>query len=143
MANLKETPVWEAGVYQWETSDPVMGGENGIDNKPTRQLANRTSWLKAEMARANDLIHANQQTATQQFALKTTAITAGAGLTGGGVLRNNQTLSLGKPSKITATTTNLAVSNTHTHEIDKASGTVAGIVMLSASTSSTATDKAA
>ncbi|MDK4680453.1 phage tail protein [Kingella negevensis] len=143
MANLKETPVWEAGVYQWETSDPVMGGENGIDNKPTRQLANRTSWLKAEMARANDLIHANQQTATQQFALKTTAITAGAGLTGGGVLRDNQTLSLGKPSKITATTTNLAVSNTHTHEIDKASGTVAGIVMLSASTSSTATDKAA
>ncbi|QIF41817.1 gp53-like domain-containing protein [Kingella kingae] len=143
MANLKETPVWEAGVYQWETSDPVMGGENGIDNKPTRQLANRTSWLKAEMARANDLIHANQQTATQQFALKTTAITAGAGLTGGGVLRDNQTLSLGKPSKITATTTNLAVSNTHTHEIDKASGAVAGIVMLSASTSSTATDKAA
>ncbi|EGK06716.1 bacteriophage tail fiber protein, partial [Kingella kingae ATCC 23330] len=70
MANLKETPVWEAGVYQWETSDPVMGGENGIDNKPTRQLANRTSWLKAEMARINDLIHANQQTATQQFALK-------------------------------------------------------------------------
>ncbi|MBD3614896.1 gp53-like domain-containing protein, partial [Kingella kingae] len=75
--------------------------------------------------------------------LKTTAITAGAGLTGGGVLRDNQTLSLGKPSKITATTTNLAVSNTHTHEIDKASGAVAGIVMLSASTSSTATDKAA
>ena len=143
MANLKETPVWEAGVYQWETSDPVMGGENGIDNKPTRQLANRTSWLKAEISRANDLIHANQQTATQQFALKTTTITAGAGLTGGGVLRDNQTLSLGKPSKITATTTNLAVSNTHTHEIDKASGTVAGIVMLSASTSSTATDKAA
>ena len=143
MANLKETPVWEVGVYQWETSDPVMGGENGIDNKPTRQLANRTSWLKAEMARTNDLIHANQQTATQQFALKTTTITAGAGLTGGGVLRDNQTLSLGKPSKITATTTNLAVSNTHTHEIDKASGTVAGIVMLSASTSSTATDKAA
>ncbi|MDK4531295.1 phage tail protein, partial [Kingella kingae] len=58
-------------------------------------------------------------------------------------LRDNQTLSLGKPSKITATTTNSAISNTHTHEIDKASGTVAGIVMLSASTSSTATDKAA
>lgn len=143
MANLKETPVWEAGIYQWETSDPVMGGENGIDNKPTRQLANRTSWLKAEMARTNDLIHANQQTATQQFALKTTTITAGAGLTGGGVLRDNQTLSLGTPSKITATTTNSAISNTHTHEIDKASGTVAGIVMLSASIDSTATDKAA
>ncbi|WMY90957.1 phage tail protein [Snodgrassella communis] len=46
MANLKETSFWEEGIYQWETSDPVLGGENGIDNVPTRQLANRTKWLK-------------------------------------------------------------------------------------------------
>lgn len=51
MANLQETSTWEAGIYQLETSDPVMGGENGIDNRAPRQLANRTLWLKNELAR--------------------------------------------------------------------------------------------
>jgi len=49
MTNLVETEVWEAGIYQFETEDPVLGGEDGIDNVPTRQLANRTAWLKAEL----------------------------------------------------------------------------------------------
>ena len=143
MANLKETATWEAGIYQFETSDPVMGGENGIDNKPTRQLANRTSWLKTELAKAVQSIGTNLQTAEQKYALKTTTLTAGAGLVGGGVLRDNMTLSLGTPSKITATTTNSAVSNTHTHEIDKASVTVMGIVKLSSATNSDAENLAA
>ena len=46
MANLKEQDKWEDGVYQIEENDPVLGGENGITNKPIKQLANRTSWLK-------------------------------------------------------------------------------------------------
>lgn len=46
MANLKEQEKWEDGVYQIEENDPVLGGENGITNKPIRQLANRTLWLK-------------------------------------------------------------------------------------------------
>lgn len=46
MANLKEQDKWEYGVYQIEENDPVLGGENGITNKPIKQLANRTSWLK-------------------------------------------------------------------------------------------------
>lgn len=52
MANLEETGRWEAGIYQFETSDPVMGGPNGIDNLPTRQLANRTLWLKNQQEQA-------------------------------------------------------------------------------------------
>lgn len=48
MANLNEEPVWEEGIYQLETTDPVEGGPEGIDNKPTRQLANRTAYLKQE-----------------------------------------------------------------------------------------------
>jgi Phage-related tail fibre protein len=52
MANLKETAKWETGVYQFEESDPVKGGPNGIDNVPTRQLANRTVYLKQEVERA-------------------------------------------------------------------------------------------
>ena len=46
MANLKEKDVWEDGIYQIEENDPVLGGENGITNKPAKQLANRTLWLK-------------------------------------------------------------------------------------------------
>ncbi|NTX45151.1 tail fiber protein [Burkholderia cepacia] len=46
MANLKEESKWEEGVYQFETSDPVQGGPDGIDNVPTKQLANRTRHLK-------------------------------------------------------------------------------------------------
>lgn len=46
MANLVTQPVFEPGIYQLETTDPVMGGPDGVDNHPHRQLANRTAWLK-------------------------------------------------------------------------------------------------
>ena len=47
MANLKETPTWEDGVYQLEEDDLVKGGADGIDNVQAKQLANRTAFLKA------------------------------------------------------------------------------------------------
>lgn len=46
MANLTETTTWENGIYQIETTDPVLGGANGIANIQAKQLANRTKWLK-------------------------------------------------------------------------------------------------
>ena len=49
MANLQETARWETGIYQLETSDPVMGGADGIDNRQAKQLGNRTLWLKNEL----------------------------------------------------------------------------------------------
>lgn len=49
MANLPETPDYTAGIYQLETSDPVLGGAGGIANRQAEQLANRTSWLKAKV----------------------------------------------------------------------------------------------
>jgi hypothetical protein len=49
MANLTETATYEAGIYRFETTDPVQGGPGGIDNLPTNQLANRTAWLKAQV----------------------------------------------------------------------------------------------
>ncbi|EJC1071015.1 hypothetical protein MX230_000543, partial [Vibrio cholerae] len=62
MANLNEEPVWEAGIYQFETNDPVEGGPEGIDNKPTRQLANRTAYLKEEQDKIKeDVLLINQQ----------------------------------------------------------------------------------
>lgn len=51
MANLVESSLWEPGIYQWEITDPVAGGASGIDNVPTRQLANRTRWLLDNLVR--------------------------------------------------------------------------------------------
>ena len=42
MAYLTETDIWPEGIYRIETSDPVEGGEDGIDNKQAKQLAART-----------------------------------------------------------------------------------------------------
>ncbi|MGL5632241.1 MAG: phage tail protein, partial [Azovibrio sp.] len=49
MANLTETPAWVNGIYQLETSDPVLGGPEGIDNLQAKQLANRTGFLKKQI----------------------------------------------------------------------------------------------
>lgn len=46
MANLPESSTFDAGVYQIETTDPVIGGPNGITNAPLKNLANRTKYLK-------------------------------------------------------------------------------------------------
>lgn len=46
MANLPESSTWDAGVYQIETTDDVVGGVNGISNVQAKALANRTKWLR-------------------------------------------------------------------------------------------------
>ena len=142
MANLTETNRWEAGIYQLETSDPVMGGPNGIDNRAPRELANRTLWLKTELAKAVAQIGANKTEAAQAYALKTGQITAGAGLTGGGTLAANRTISLGQPADLTETSESVAVSNTHSHKLPRASSTARGIVRVANTLTGTATDDA-
>lgn len=124
MANLKETSTWENGIYQIEENDPVHGGEEGITNRPAKQLANRTKWLNDNKAEKNR------------------TITAGNGLTGGGDLSANRSLALGTPSTITATSTNSVTAESHSHVIDKASTTVAGIVQLNDTLISTSNTQA-
>ncbi len=52
MAHLLEAPEWVDGIYQIETTDPVIGGPpnlalgQGISNVQAQQLAQRTSYLK-------------------------------------------------------------------------------------------------
>lgn len=46
MADLKEESKWEPGIRQFETSDQVLGGPDGVDNIAIRQLGNRTRYLK-------------------------------------------------------------------------------------------------
>ncbi|WNO47247.1 hypothetical protein [Vibrio phage vB_VibM_10AMN] len=51
----------------------------------------------------------------------TTTITAGNGLVGGGDLSDNRSVTLGTPSTLSGTTTNAAVTESHTHKLDMAS----------------------
>lgn len=46
MASLNETDLWEAGIYQLEEDDPVLGGPTGVDNRAPRQLANRALYQR-------------------------------------------------------------------------------------------------
>jgi len=49
MANLAEQANYPDGIYQLETTDPVVGGPEGVSNIQAKQLANRTAWLKAQV----------------------------------------------------------------------------------------------
>lgn len=53
MADLKEESKWEAGIRQFETTDSVLGGPDGVDNIALRQLGNRTRYLKDELDAAS------------------------------------------------------------------------------------------
>lgn len=72
----------------------------------------------------------------------TTRVIAGNGLVGGGELNVNRTLALGTPSTITSATTNNVTGDTHTHEIEKASTSNAGVVKLVDTVTSTSTTEA-
>jgi hypothetical protein len=45
MANVPETSNYDDAVYQWEATDPVQGGADGIDSRHLKNLANRTKYL--------------------------------------------------------------------------------------------------
>jgi hypothetical protein len=50
MAYLPESPVWEEGIYQYEITDELKSGPDGIDNRQGKELANRTLFLKNDKA---------------------------------------------------------------------------------------------
>ena len=102
MANLIESAVWEPGVRQIETSDPVMGGANGVTNTAPRQLANRTLYLKGQADSLNT-----------DKANKTTKFTAGTGMTGGGTLGKDCTLAVDFASPDEAKSGNIANKAIH------------------------------
>lgn len=58
MADLLEQSTWDPGVYQFEETDAVQGGPDGIDNKPLKNLANRTRYLLDEVEKRAPLINA-------------------------------------------------------------------------------------
>ena len=46
MASIPENPDWSPDIYQIETDDKVLGGPDGKINHVTKQLADRTAFLK-------------------------------------------------------------------------------------------------
>lgn len=53
MANLDLTRQWAENIYQLETTDPVMGGPDGVDNRQAKELGARTNWLKDQVDTIN------------------------------------------------------------------------------------------
>lgn len=70
-------------------------------------------------------------------------MTAGNGLTGGGSFGANRTFTLGTPSTLGAGSKNAVTAESHTHAIDTATTSRAGIVQLSSNTTGTSTTRAA
>lgn len=58
MAEIKEESSWPEGIYLIELTDPVVGGEDGIDNLPHKQLAARTQYLKARLEQMGGTVEA-------------------------------------------------------------------------------------
>lgn len=135
MANAVEQNQFDTAVRLIEPGDSVVGGAGAPINQPLQALANRTLWLKNQTAAL--------QTATAGKAASATAVNAGSGLTGGGSLAQNRTIALGTPGQITAQTQNAVQETGHTHAIDTATTSRAGIVMLDNGISSAAEDRAA
>jgi len=50
MPNITEIAQWEAAIREIATTDPVVGGATGPANVQAQQLANRTVYLKNQIA---------------------------------------------------------------------------------------------
>ena len=79
MANLTLTRQWVENIYQLETSDPVMGGPDGIDNRQAKELGARTNWLKDQVDTINQDLTDYAPKTSPAFTGIPTAPTAAAG----------------------------------------------------------------
>lgn len=50
MANITEVSQWENVIRQLENGEAATGGADGLANVQAKQLANRTQWLKGNLA---------------------------------------------------------------------------------------------
>lgn len=119
--------------------DNFVNHDEVIDNLASTET---TKPLSAHQGKVlNDKITATDIKADTKANASTTII-AGNGLTGGGNMTANRTVALGTPSQITASSTNSVTATSHTHAIDKASTSVAGVVQLNDTLASTSTNQA-
>lgn len=109
MANLSESAAWSSGIYKIETTDLVLGGDgvNDIANKQAKSLANRTSYLKAQLEKSNEhLIRGILGTyTTNDLIVLWGCVISGSGtkaITEGAIFYNGQVYKVASASGITA-----------------------------------------
>lgn len=109
MANLSESAAWSSGIYKIETTDLVLGGDgvNDIANKQAKLLANRTSYLKAQLEKSNEhLIRGILGTyTTNDLIVLYGCVISGSGtkaITEGAIFYNGQVYKVASASGITA-----------------------------------------
>ncbi|QDJ52797.1 gp53-like domain-containing protein [Bordetella hinzii] len=113
-----------ASVETWGTGwkvEPVTDFETVSLTLASGNLA----FARSDVSNVNGL-----QAALDLKADAARQVIAGNGLTGGGDLSTNRTLTLGTPAQVTATSTNAVQTNGHSHAVDKASETVQGIIKI-------------
>mgnify|MGYP003640248203 FL=1 len=76
-----------------------------------------TSNSSGEILKWSGSAWINQTLAESGIAASTTNVLAGNGLTGGGTIAADRTITLGTPSTITSSTTNSSTSGTHSHAL--------------------------
>lgn len=76
MTNLVTSPTWHEDINQVDTNEPIIGGDGGNANLATRQLAERTDWLKQELEGIDTASglegHVNNDNPHTQYVLKKT-----------------------------------------------------------------------
>lgn len=151
MANLKEKAEWPEGVYQLETSDPVMGGENGIDNLQAKQLANRTLYLKAAIeteasttTRGRVSLSSSTNSKSETEAATPLAVKTTYDLATGANNAANTALSIANTAKSDASTA-MNIANAAKSDVTKAiniSNTAKSDANIAKNTANTANDRA-
>ena len=126
-------------VRHSDKASTTQAGIVQLDNQDFGELISSTNETKAvtpkQLGETNKLVaqHIEHSDPHPQYSKKVTTITAGAGLTGGGDLSENRTVTLGTPSTITSWSGNEVSGSTHTHELGDGSVTDAKITSVSAS----------
>lgn len=130
--------------YLWHDGKPILIGSNSLGGSSDGEVRilhphhNVSMSLKDTRAEFNTTVKGSPAASADEFVVRgqldtivpdvsgfvpnTRTITAGNGLTGGGDLSANRTVTMGTPSPITSTSTNSVTAASHTHEL--ASGAV-------------------
>lgn len=144
--------LFQRGIASWDKDEEyfsarsvvIQGGKLYIsktNNKNKNPTTSTEDWrdlfalgiaditgLTAELALKADKTETAALTSGK--ADKVIKVTAGNGLTGGGTLAADITLTLGTPTAITSSSSNTVTATGHTHSVSKASTTTAGVVQL-------------
>lgn len=118
------------------TGTQTMDTISDAGDLATKDTVNNGDWSGTDLAVTNGGTGASNASGARSnlgAAASDTTISAGNGLTGGGSLASNRTITLGTPGSTTVQSTNAVQSSSHTHELSLAmnsggSGSLAGVL---------------